>query len=152
MVVRLHVPASDAFRTFADPQNMPKINPSVESLQILPGAKPGVIRIATDVKVCALFYCRVLHQVQDMTVTPLSNGGDMHADVLPDQSDFRYGRADWRFRSIGADTQLQFQAEMEPAFWIPPVLGTWVVEKSLRRQAEETGTGIERLAKRAAKP
>jgi hypothetical protein len=98
------------------------------------------------VRVCAAFYCKTLHQTQEMRYTPRPDGGDLHAEVLPAQSDFRYGRADWQFRAAGAGTQLHFIAELEPAFWIPPLIGPWLVERSLSEEAQRTSAGIEHLA------
>jgi len=81
-----------------------------------------------------------------MRYAPRPDGGDLHAEVLPAQSDFSYGRADWQFRPAGTSTHLRFSAELEPAFWVPPLLGPWLVERSLREEAERTSAGIERLA------
>jgi hypothetical protein len=147
MQVKLQAPAAAAYAAFAAPGSLPVINPAVQRVQVLQRADDEHARIYTEVRVCALLYCKTLHQVQDLRYAPRPDGGDLHAEVLPGFSDFSYGRADWGFRPDGGATQLHFSAELEPAFWIPPLLGSWLVERSLRGEAERTSAGIERLAR-----
>jgi len=147
MQVKLQAPAAAAYAAFAAPGSLPAINPSVQKVQVLEHGSDERARIYTEVRVCAVLYCKTLRQVQDMRYAPRPDGGDLHAEVLPGLSDFSYGRADWGFRPAGSATLLHFSAELEPAFWIPPLLGPWLVERSLREEAQRTSAGIERLAR-----
>ncbi|MBL6750537.1 MAG: SRPBCC family protein [Nevskia sp.] len=147
---RLDVPAPAAYAAFADPARLPQINPAVQRVQVIGRNADGGLRLFTEVRVCVAWYCRSLRQVQDMRYAPLPDGGSMNAVVLPLQGDFRAGHAEWEFRAADAGTRLHFHAELEPAFWIPPVLGPWLVERSLRREAESTSAGIERAARTLA--
>lgn len=147
MQVKLQAGAAAAYAVFTAPASLPLINPAVQKVQVLQRDNDEHARLYTEVRVCAVLYCKNLHQVQDMRYTPRPDGGDLHAEVVPAQSDFQYGRADWSFRPAGSATLMHFSAEMEPAFWIPPLLGPWLVERSMREEAERTSAGIERLAK-----
>jgi hypothetical protein len=146
MEVRLQAPSAASYAVFAAPGNLPRINPAVRQVQLIEQHPDDQARIYTEVRVCALLYCKTLRQMQDMRYAARADGGDLHAEVLPARSDFSYGRADWQFRPAGAATQLHFSAELEPAFWVPPLIGPWLVERSLREEAERTSAGIERLA------
>lgn len=146
MEVKLQAPSVASYAVFATPGDLPKINPAVQQVRVIGHRGDEQARVYTEVRVCALFYCKLLHQVQDMRYAPRSDGGDLHAEVLPAQSDFSYGRADWHFRPDGAATHLHFSAELEPAFWVPPLIGPWLVERSLREEAQRTSAGIEQLA------
>lgn len=146
MEVKLQAPSAASYAMFTAPGNLPKINPAVQKVQIIEHRADEQTRVYTEVRVCALFYCKTLHQMQDMHYAPRPDGGDLHAEVLPGLSDFRYGRADWQFRSAGAATHLHFSAELEPAFWVPPLIGPWLVERSLHEEAQRTSAGIEKLA------
>jgi hypothetical protein len=145
----LDVPAPAAYAAFADPANLPLINPSVRRAQVIGRGADG-LRLYTEVRVCAAWYCRDLRQVQDMHYAPRPDGGDLSAAVLPQAGDFRFGAAGWQFRAAGPRTRLHFHAELEPAFWIPPLLGPWLVERSLRSEAQNTSAGIERRARELA--
>ena len=146
MEVKLQAPSAASYAVFAAPGNLPKINPAVQQVQLIEHRADQQARVYTEVRVCALFYCKTLHQMQDMRYAPRPDGGDLHAEVLPGLSDFSYGRADWQFRSTGVATHLHFSAELEPAFWVPPLIGPWLVERSLREEAQRTSAGIEKLA------
>jgi hypothetical protein len=151
MSVKLQAPPAASYAVFADPGSLPRINPAVQVVQVLQRGGEEQARIYTEVHVCAMLYCKLLHQTQDMRYSPRPDGGDLEAVVVPEASDFSYGLARWQFRPAGAATELHFHAELQPAFWIPPVIGPWLVERSLREEAERTSAGIERLA-RPARP
>jgi hypothetical protein len=143
MQVRLHAAAPAAYAAFTDPARLAAINPAVQKVQVLEQPAEDRARLYTEVRVCAMLYCKTLHQVQELRYAPRPDGGDLRAEVLPEQSDFRYGHASWSFRAEGAETRMRFSAELEPGFWIPPVLGPWLVERSLREEAQRTSAGIE---------
>jgi hypothetical protein len=145
MEVRLAASATLAYAVFSTPALLPKINPAVQKVEAL--AEPGAPqRYYTEVRVCVAWWCRTLHQVQDLRSSATAKGGDLRADVLPARSDLRFGHAEWQFVGDDRRTDLHAQLEVEPAFWVPPLIGPWLVERMLREQAEITSQGIERLA------
>lgn len=147
MRVTLDAPAADTYAVFADPLRLRQVNPSIREVEVLEERGPGVRRIRTRVRACVALFCRHLGQVQDMRYQPANDGGRVDAQVLPDVSDFRHGQATWEFRGCEAGrTCLSFDAQLEPAFWIPPVVGPWLIERKLRDEAIETSRGLERLA------
>ncbi|MDR3415281.1 MAG: SRPBCC family protein [Nevskia sp.] len=151
MSVRVHAPASAAYAAFVAPGGLPRVNPDVRAMDFLGKGEGDTVRMYAELRVCIALYCRTLHQLQDLRLEPRQDGGDVHADmVFPgdsgNSSDFSYGRADWTFRAAGEETQLHFNAELQPAFWLPPAIGPWLMERSMRLEAERTAAGIERLA------
>jgi ribosome-associated toxin RatA of RatAB toxin-antitoxin module len=144
---RLAVPAAAAYRAFADPAQLQAINPAVQHMEVLKRVDDQAARLYSEVHVCAGPFCKTLHQVQDMSYHPRADGGDLHADVLGGQGDFRSGRGDWQFQPAGDQaTELHFSADLEPNFWVPPLVGPWIVESAFRDEAERTSEGIERVA------
>ena len=145
MDVQLNADAHRAYDAFSDPALLPKINPAIQVAT--PLTEPGATRrLYTEVRLCVSLFCHTLHQVQDMGGGEQAGGWLLTADVLPERSEFRYGHAEWRFISAGTATDLQLHLDVEPSFWVPPLLGPWVVERMLRDQAQVTSAGIERIA------
>ena len=142
MQVMLDVPAARAYAVFANPHNLSAINPAVQEVRELPEAQ-----LYTRVRACAGLFCKTMRQQQQMRYAPRADGGHIWAQVIPGDSDMRSGSAQWEFRAIGQRTQLDFNADLEPAFWIPPFLGPWLVENSMRDEAQRTSVGIEQLAR-----
>ncbi|MGQ0698716.1 MAG: SRPBCC family protein [Panacagrimonas sp.] len=150
MSVSLDVPARDAFGVFSDVSKLPQINPSVREARVLRENISAGLRVYTNVRMCISFFCRHLEQVQDMQFLPDGTGGEIRADVLPERSDLRYGRAHWTLKDCAGRTCLKFDAELEPDFWVPPLIGPWLIQRKLRSEAMETSDGIERLARAKA--
>lgn len=148
MKVKLDVPADRAYAVFTDYENLPRINPAVKQITLLPeSTSPDTSRLYTQMRLCFSFFCKTLEQVQDMRRIEQPPGGRLSASVLPERSDLRYGQADWSVRDCAPQACLDFSAELEPKFWIPPLIGPWVMERKLRQEAVQTSEGIERLAR-----
>lgn len=148
--VQLDVAAADAYAAFTDVDRLPAINPAVKVARPMQGAPPGASRIYTDIRVCVSFFCRHLEQVQDMRYTPRANGGAISAKVIPELSNLRFGEALWTLDECAGRTCLSFIATLEPAFWIPPLIGPWLMQRKLREEAMQTSAGIERVARELA--
>lgn len=137
--VRLAAPYGDAFRIMQDFENLPRLNPAVLKADVLE-IMPGMTRLQTRVRFCVLLICREINQVQDMRTFGLS---EMNATVLPDKSDLAYGYAYWRFDDCAGETCLLFRTEIDPKFWVPPLIGPWAIKRALRHEALVTSEGIE---------
>ena len=128
----------------------PRINPAVEHVEPLPVDAAALPRWRTRVRMCIAFFCTRLDQVQDVKTTQQGERWLMQATVIPQLSNLRYGLADWQLAPCGAQTCLRFAAALEPDFWVPPLLGPWLIERTMRRQAQRTARGIEMLAQQRA--
>lgn len=143
---RLDAPLADSYAVFSDFRNLPKINDAVEDVEALPSATLGVERWRTRVRVCVSFFCTHLKQVQDVRDSHTVDRYRLEALVIPALSNLRYGKADWQLERCGTQTCLTFNAELEPDFWVPPVLGPWLIKRTMRHEANATAAGIETLA------
>lgn len=144
--VRLAAPQSDAFAVMQDYEKLPELNPAVLEATVL-DIMPGTTRLHTRVRLCVSIFCREIKQVQDMRVFGM---GEMNARVLPDPSDFHYGYAYWRFDDCAGETCLKFRAEIDPKFWVPPLIGDWMIRYVLRKEALTTSEGIEKAVRGSA--
>lgn len=140
MVTRLQVSAAAAFAVMTDFSALPQVNPNVILSQPLPGG-----RLRTIVELCVLFFCKQVEQVQTVTREPPYR---LIMHVIPALSDLTYGRAEWGFQALGPGScRLRFSAELEPAFWVPPLIGPWLIQNKLKAQARLTSAGIEAVAR-----
>lgn len=142
--VRLAAPAAEAFRVMQDFEHLPRLNPSVLEAEVLE-LMPGLTRLQTKVRMCVLLVCRDIRQVQDMRTFGVA---EMNARVHPESSDLAYGYAYWRFDDCAGETCLLFRAEIDPKFWVPPLVGPWAIKRVLRQEALVTSEGIEKAIRR----
>jgi len=139
--INIQAPSAIVHQRITDYAHLPEINPSIEESEVLEVLGPYRHRVRSIVKVCILFYCRHVNQVQDISQT----GRDvLEAVTLPELSDFRRGLARWRLTGNGAATRLQFNAEFEPDFWVPPLIGPWLIKRKLVYEVADTARRIER--------
>lgn len=143
---RLDADLADSYAVFSDFHNLPKINDAVEAVEPLPSSESGVARWRTRIRVCVSFFCTHLKQVQDVRDSRTAQRYQLDATVIPALSNLRYGQAHWQLERCGTQTCLHFSAELEPDFWVPPLLGPWLIKRTMRREANATAAGIEALA------
>jgi carbon monoxide dehydrogenase subunit G len=127
-----------------DYERLGRINPSVKQSHVVDAPAPGTHRVRTLIELCVWVFCANLDQVQDMT---LSADGELVATIVPEHGSFLSGWARWRFEPDGDGTRLSFDTELEPDFSIPAVVGPWLLQYTMRREAVVTVQGLERLAR-----
>ena len=89
------------------------------------------------------FFCREVERVE--TVRILASG-DLQADIDPERSEFRSGKALWKITAMDNRSKLEYVATLEPDFFIPPVIGVSVIGNSMKKEVINTFGRIERIA------
>jgi hypothetical protein len=113
---------------------------------------PRTVEVYTRMRGCvAALFCKTLQRVERIVESP---PGELVADVIPAESDFRSGRVLWRLRADGERTILRYENHMEPDFWVPGLLGDDLLARSLLRTARDMIERVEALARErvAAEP
>jgi hypothetical protein len=103
----------------------------------------GRPRFFTRMQGCVLLFCRSFVRRGYLLLTPKS---EIVAVAEPEDSDFNYSRERWRLQTEGEGTLLIYDFEMEPGFWVPPVIGPYVIKRSLRTGGSDAIDRIEALA------
>lgn len=93
---------------------------------------------------CALLFCKSFIRRGHLVLTPIS---EIVAVSDPEESDFKYSRERWQIIANGEGTLLIYDFEMEPAFWIPPIIGPFFIQRALHKGATRAVNRIERLAR-----
>ena len=92
---------------------------------------------------CVLLFCKEFVRHGYLLLKPNS---EIVAIAEPEGSDFDYSRERWRLKPEGDGTLLIYDFEMEPGFWVPPVIGPYVIKRSLRAGGGDAIDRIEALA------
>jgi hypothetical protein len=111
---------------------LPSLNHSIRRSQVTASPKPGRVRVSTVIRACVLGVCQTLNRVEDI----LERDEHLIADIVPEQSNFRFGRTEWRFESRGDQSLVEYRAEMELDFDVPPLLGPALIKRGLERELE----------------
>ena len=93
---------------------------------------------------CILFFCK----------TALRNGSVtseryelINAIADPETSDFELSEETWRFRNEDGGTIVRYEMKMKPDFWIPPLIGPYMMKRKLRNDGGEAIDRIEEIAR-----
>ncbi len=132
-------------RLLTDYDHLSRVNPAIESSEILLERKLGDYRVRTVTVACVWFYCKRIEQVQDVIE---SQDGTITAIVIPELSDFQHGYARISLWPEPDGTRVLIRSEVRPDFWIPPLIGPWLIKRKLRSEALETVRNLERVAPR----
>lgn len=126
----------------------------VESRNIEPD-KRGRPGFYARMEGCVLLFCKTFIRTGYLLLSPIA---EIVAISIPEESDFKYSRERWQLIPEGEGTIMIYDFELEPAFWVPPVIGPYLIQRALRGGAERAIGRIEVLAravedeKQAAKP
>ena len=143
VLVRIEAPLEVVFQAITDYDHLTEINSSIAESYIVETQGADRYRVFTRVKFCVLFFCKQIRQVQDMVEY---NSVLVKATILPESSDFDSGHASWDLVVADDVTYMQFSTEVDPSFWVPPLIGTWLLEREMIKQVLETAMYIERQA------
>jgi hypothetical protein len=139
LVMLIHAPAQYVQSVLTDYKHIYRLNPSITESEILPSPRSGAVRVKTRMEGCILFFCRDVDRVEEVREV---STGHLQAVIIPEQSDFTYGSADWRIHPVGNDSRIDYEAQVTPAFFIPPIIGSYFVKQSF---AESVITSFSRL-------
>jgi len=148
MRIVVAAPAVPVFAALQEYRQLPRFNPEVQSVRVIPEV-PGRVRLYTVVRSCVLFFCKTLHQWQLMTASASADGGDLAVQMLPG-GDFKQGDALWRVHPCPqqpADACIHATLDLRPAFWVPPLIGAWIVRQKMQDEAQATGDALQREAR-----
>lgn len=147
-LIYLAAPPQAVFAVLTDYEHFTRISGSIMESRRVQQLDAADALVYTDTRFCALFFCRHVKEMQKVTQTP---PGDISSVVLPEQSDnVKSGSAVLHLQAEGEGTLLDWQFRLVPGFWIPPLLGPLLVERSLKAEGRRSAAGVEKLARERA--
>ena len=138
-------PAARVYGVLSDYARLGRLSPDIAAISVEGHPTPQTERVRSVLKSCILFFCRSIVQVVDVS---RPNARTIVDRVVPGQGDFAGGSSIWRITSQGPGTRLHYEATRVVAFWIPPLIGSWAIERMLRKQVVSSVSALERLARR----
>jgi hypothetical protein len=128
-----------------DHDGLHRLSSAIVESQRLPPLATDPERRRVVYRACFLIHCFTATMVESIR---FPGPGHIHTDVEPALSDFRAGHSDWYLTPLsGGRTRVTMQVELEPRFWVPPVVGPWLIKRKMLKAAEETGHKLEALAR-----
>jgi hypothetical protein len=137
------VPA-EVYRLVTDHNHLDLLNDDVLESVLLTPPTALIKKRRVVLHICILFFCRDMKLVELLK----ENGNNiLVATVVPAESDFDYGRTIWQVTPAGTmHSQLQLRSTFRPAFWVPPVIGPWLIKIKMEQELSVMITRLEHYA------
>lgn len=140
---RFDASVTDLYRVLTDYSLFTEFSSVFVESRNLRAAENGKPRYYTRMEGCMLLFCKSFVRVGELTLTP-------HREIValadPEESDFNYSRERWQLEADGDGAILKYEFELEPSFWVPPVIGPYVMKRVLRAGGSDAVDRIEALA------
>ncbi len=139
----MDAPRESIFAVLVDYERIGRLSSAYKEYGFMDPAADGTPIVFTRLEGCVLIFCRSLRRVERLEG---DGPGYIRTVMLPEQSDFSFGIAQWWLEPEAMGTRVTYHLEMEPDFWIPPVIGPWILQRRLKRGGSVAVGRIERLA------
>lgn len=143
VVALIAAPASYVRYVLTDYKHIYRLNPSIIESEVLKQYDDGSVSVRTKVIGCAAYFCEELDRVEKVRMLP---SGDLHAEIIPELSQFKSGQTHWRIRQLGDYCEVTYLSDMEPDIYILPVVGTFLIKKSIREGMHTSFTNLEKIS------
>lgn len=127
-----------------DFRHFSQLSPTITTARVIsrPDAHSTVVYI--EARSCLAVFCATLRQRQEFIE---ASKGRITTVTLPGGGNIRKGSGSWVILPEGRGTRLEWESSVEPAFWLPPVIGPALVRRALESQGRDFTNGIESLAR-----
>ena len=143
VVALIAAPANYVRYVLTDYKHIYRLNPSIIESEVLEQNDDGSVSVRTKVIGCAAYFCEELDRVEKVRMLP---SGDLHAEIIPELSQFKSGQTHWQIKSMGDYCEVTYLSDMEPDIYIPPVVGKFLIKKSIREGMHTSFTNLENIS------
>ena len=143
--MQIDVPTTRVYQQLTDYDHLHQLSNMIVSSRVIANTDQQQ-RVEVISEGCVLVFCRRVTQVQ--TATLLGQGYIRLIDD-PRASDFHSGRTLWHIAPDNGGTRVTLSADLEPRFWVPPVIGTAIFKHKLLNESTILINNLEQPARHA---
>lgn len=138
----IDAPAARVRALVTDPARLEELSPSTEVSRVERDPATGRERLHLELRPCVLIFCRHLTKVSLIEQRP---DGSIVYRAMPERSDFRSAVETLRIVAAGEGTRVSYRARLIPKFFVPPLIGDWLVARTFGRDVAATARNVERV-------
>lgn len=142
----LAAPPQAIFDVLVDYERFNRISSVYKEHGYLEPRPDGTPVVYTLMEGCVLgnVFCKSMRRVETLeTRAPYF----IRTTALPERSDFEHSISEWHLEPSGDGTKVVYKLEMEPDFFVPPVIGPWFLKRTLMKGGTNAVNRIERIAR-----
>ncbi len=130
------------FAVLTDYNNISKISPKIVESKIIKTDGDAII-VKTVAEGCVWFFCKKVVNVQ--TTTSILEKS-IQSITIPAQSNLKFGKMVWNIKETKSGTEIEYGAEIEPDFFVPPLIGAYFIKNSMLQEAKDFVDSVEKLS------
>jgi hypothetical protein len=141
----LAAPPADIFEVLLEYEDdkFQRISSVYKESRYLDPAADGTARVFTRMEGCIMFYCMQMRRTERLEAEEFKYIRTM---TIPEESDFKYSHSEWTFAPEHDGTRMTYSLVMEPDFFVPPIVGPFILKRVLRSGGARVISRIERMA------
>ena len=145
MSARLDASVDRVFAILTDYGRLAELHDTILESRVIAEPAAGTTDVYTRIRGCVMLFCRELQRTERVrTLAPEF----VEAVILPETGDFDAGVVRWDLRGLpGGRTHVDYVAEVQPRFWVPPVVGKRLLSKAMRKTTGELFVAVEARAR-----
>lgn len=144
LIMRIDSDPAAVYELVTDYAGLARISDTIIESEVITPAGIEGLRRRLVTETCVWFFCFKATMVEDVRET---DDRAILTTIVPTLSDYRYGESRWQVSPADPGTRIHFTTTLEPDFWVPPLIGTWLMKQKMRSEAERTVLVIERLTR-----
>lgn len=139
----IDVPPEGVYAVLTDYTQLHRISSLVVESADLGVDEDGRHLVFTHNEGCLALICRSLKKVEHLEAKPFSL---VTTVALPGRSDVEFSRSEWRLQREGRGTRMDYALVTDINFWVPPIIGNYMLSRWLEKGAGRAITRIEYYA------
>ena len=143
LVIQVDSPKQSLIDVLTNYGQLNELSETIISSQLLE-QKANTAKVKLVSEGCIFLFCKTITQVQNVSHI---GDNDLIVNVESLADNIKSGVHYWRFKSIDENkTLVTYSADIEPDFWVPSFLGSWLFQNRLLDEATEIISNAETIA------
>ena len=139
----LDAPHESIYAIIADPARWPQLTHIVTASKVVGELSDDRRKVRVTFHDCILIFCQTIHKHEALQTTA---DGNIDTLAIPEQSDFSYAHEHWQISAKDQGTRILYHAEMTPSFYVPPLVGAYILKAKIRSLLLHVTANLETLA------
>jgi hypothetical protein len=139
----IDAPPELIINTLLDYNHFYRLSSGIKETRYLDPDPDGTPVAFTLIESCVLFFCKQIKKTERIL---FASDSEIELEADPVRSDFKFMRSRWSTRIEAGQTILSYDMDMQPEFWIPPLIGTWAIKRKLYNSAMNMARRMEKMA------
>lgn len=140
----INAPAADVYDALLQYDQFAKMGDTFAESRYIEPAADGAPRIYTRTEGCIWFFCKTIERYARLDVEPQRT---IRATAEPERSDAALSIESWTLTADGEATIIEYRHEIDTGFWVPPLIGSLIINRSVKHGTAKAAARIEQLAR-----